>query len=134
MNGKTDWFSFPIRGKIEKESSMKRNNNLADYKSRYKKLYDFIDSYNTGQVDKHLIGSVGGYRFDYIKFEIGTSEEPVVYFKTHQPDLLERLMDKCGEWFVSGRHKGGVIAFLNEQDVTSIRVPVSVKKAGVLMH
>jgi hypothetical protein len=104
------------------------------YYHKYQKLYNFLNLYNKGQVDKHLIGTMGGQKLTWSAFEIDAGNQPAIYFKTYQPDLLERLMDKCGEWFLSYRRGDGIIAFLEEQDVHTICIPGKIKKAGVLMH
>jgi len=88
---------------------MTENKDVAQYKQRYVKLYDFIKSYNRGEVDPRLLGRIVHEPLRYTITEIGGADQVAAFFKTNQKGLLGKLIDKSGEWFDYGTHEDGLL-------------------------
>jgi hypothetical protein len=74
----------------------------------------------------------GNSKLRYRFAEVDAGGQPALYFKADQLELLEKLIDGCDEWFDHGRFKDGLVAVLNEQDVSYIRVPREVR--NMILH
>jgi hypothetical protein len=95
-------------------SQVARSTMHPHYWMKYQKLYEYLNSYN-------------GILY-YKGFLLDAKGEAVIYMKTIQPDLLEELLDLSGQEWVRFRREDGVIAWLDEQNITQIRIPKEIKR------